>query len=200
MAEQPPLYDLVLLLSENAPEEQRAKVLSDVEGAIAGAGGEIERNDDWGRRPTAYQINHQAEAEYHLLQFHSPPELIEELSHNLHIADGVLRFRVIKNRPGTPPAPSSPPPVVVAATASPAGAPRSDAPRPESPPAAEERPAAATESSAAAEESSAAAAESSAAAEAAVAEAPAAADPPAAGDVAAAPDAADDAAAPAEES
>lgn len=114
MAEQAPLYDLMLLLSEEAAEEQRAKILEDVEQAIARAGGSVERNDDWGRRPMAYQIRHQPEAEYHLLQFRSPPELIEELSHNLRITDGVLRFRVIKNRPGTPAAPSSPPPVVAA--------------------------------------------------------------------------------------
>jgi len=106
------------MLSENATEDQRVKVLSDVEGAITTAGGQIDRNDDWGRRPMAYEIRHQPEAEYHLLQFKSPPALIEELSHTLHITDGVLRFRVIKNRPGTPPAPSSPPPVVAAAAGS----------------------------------------------------------------------------------
>src|SRR5579859_5116607 len=147
MVQEAPLYDLVLLLSENAPEEQRAKVLSDVEGAIARAGGSVERKDDWGRRPTAYEIRHQAEAEFHLLQFHSPPELIGDLSHTLHITDGVLRFRVIKNRPGTPPAPSSPPPVVVAANAASGGAPRSDAPRPESPGPSEDSAPAAVEAS-----------------------------------------------------
>jgi small subunit ribosomal protein S6 len=123
VAQQAPLYDLTLLLSMAAPDEQRSKVLADVQTAIASAGGQIERNDAWGRRPTAFQINHQAEAEYHLLQFTAPPETIAELSHTLHITDGVLRFRVIKNRPGTPPAPSSPPPVVVAATAPSPGAP-----------------------------------------------------------------------------
>jgi small subunit ribosomal protein S6 len=115
MAQDAPLYDLTLLLTLNSPEEQRAKVLSDVERAITTTGGSIERDDDWGRRPLAFQIRHQPEAEYHLLQFKAPPTLIEELSHTLRITDGVLRFRVIKVRPGTPPAPSSPPPVVVAA-------------------------------------------------------------------------------------
>ncbi len=118
MAEQAPLYDLLLLLSETATDEQRAKVLADVESAIGAAGGAVERNDDWGHRPTAYEIRHQAEAEYHLIQFRSPADLIEELSHTLRITDGVLRFRVIKNRPGTPAAPSSPPPVVAPATPS----------------------------------------------------------------------------------
>jgi small subunit ribosomal protein S6 len=116
MAKDAPIYDLTLLLSAEAEDDQRSKILSDVESAISTAGGSVERNDDWGRRPLAYEIRHRPDAEYHLLQFRAPPTLIEELSHTLRITDGVLRFRVIKNRPGTPPAPSSPPPVVVAAT------------------------------------------------------------------------------------
>src|SRR3979411_2722840 len=100
-----PLYDLTLLPSTSAPDERRAKILADVETAISSGGGSIERNDDWGVRPLAYQIDHQAEAEYHLLQFTGPAPLLDSLSHSLKIADGVLRFRTIKVRPGTPPAP-----------------------------------------------------------------------------------------------
>jgi small subunit ribosomal protein S6 len=118
MADQAPLYDLMLLLSNDAPDEQRARILSAAESAIGNGGGSVERNDDWGRRPMAYEIRHRADAEYHLLQFHAPPSVIEELSHTLRITDGVLRFRIIKVKRGTPPAKSSPPPVV-AAVASP---------------------------------------------------------------------------------
>ena len=125
MAEQPPLYDLVLLLSATAPEEQRTKILADVESEITGVGGSIERQDDWGQRPLAFRINHQPEADYHLLQFKAPPTLIETLSHDLRITDGVVRFRVIKNLPGTPPAPDSPPPVVATAAAPASGGPES---------------------------------------------------------------------------
>lgn len=116
MAKEAPVYDLTLLLSFNAEEDQRKKILSEVESAISTAGGSIERDDDWGRRPLSYEIRHQTEAEYHLLQFRAPATLIEELSHTLRITDGVLRHRVIKVRPGTPPAPSTPPPVVATAT------------------------------------------------------------------------------------
>jgi small subunit ribosomal protein S6 len=136
MATEAPIYDLTLLLSSDAEDDQRTKILADVESAISTAGGSVERNDDWGRRPLAYEIRHQPEAEYHLLQFRAPPTLIEELSHTLRITDGVLRFRVIKVRPGTPPAPSSPPPVVVAATShAPASAAAPAAPAPHTSPA-----------------------------------------------------------------
>lgn len=117
MSELPPIYDLMLLLSMNAPEERRAKILADVETAIASGGGSVERKDDWGVRALTFQINHQPSAEYHLLQFTGPPSLLESLNHSLRIDDGVLRFRIIKVLPGTPPPPDSPPPVLAAASA-----------------------------------------------------------------------------------
>ena len=135
MAKEAPLYDLVLMLSADAEETTRSKILSDVEASINQAGGGIERNDDWGRRPLAYEIRHVPEAEYHLLQFRAPGTLIEELSHTLHITDGVLRFRVIKVRPGTPEAPTSIPVVAAVPTAAAASAPAAPAPAPASAPA-----------------------------------------------------------------
>jgi small subunit ribosomal protein S6 len=116
MPETSTIYDLVLLLSMTAEPDERAKIMSGVEEQISAAGGTISRRDDWGTRPLAFQIRHEGEAEYHLLQFSGPSSLLESLSHNLGIADEVLRFRIIKVLPGTPPAPDSPPPVIVAAT------------------------------------------------------------------------------------
>ncbi|MDQ3678424.1 MAG: 30S ribosomal protein S6, partial [Actinomycetota bacterium] len=47
--------------------------------------------------------------EYHLLQFHATPEILERLQRTLRIADGVVRFRIIKLKPGTPAPPASRP-------------------------------------------------------------------------------------------
>jgi len=120
MPETPVIYDLMLLLATSAPEDQRKKILSDVERAITSGGGTIERRDEWGTRALAYRIAHQADAEYHLLQFSGPPALIEPLSHDLKITDGVVRHRIIKVLPGTPPPPESAPPAMAAAPSAPA--------------------------------------------------------------------------------
>ena len=108
MAAPAPLYDLVLLLDTSAPEEQRAKVLSDVESMVSSTG-EIVGNHDWGTRALAYEIDHRTDAEYHLLQFHGPAELLANLQRTLRITDGVVRFRLIKLAPGTPAPPESRP-------------------------------------------------------------------------------------------
>lgn len=125
MPEQAPVYDLMLLLSTGAPEEQRTKILSDVESSISSSGGSISRQDEWGVRAMAYQIQHQPDAEYHLLQFSAPAELLESLSYNLRIADGVLRHRIIKAIPGStaaPPAAPTPAPAAVSTSAPPPAA------------------------------------------------------------------------------
>ncbi|MDX6648506.1 MAG: small subunit ribosomal protein [Solirubrobacteraceae bacterium] len=105
MAATKPLYDLMLLLDAEAPSERRAEILTEVE-AFIGRGGTIESKHDWGVRTLAYEIQHRKDAEYHLLQFTAPADLIDRLRTMLKITDGVLRHRVIRLRPGTPPPPA----------------------------------------------------------------------------------------------
>jgi small subunit ribosomal protein S6 len=106
MATGSPTYDLALLLDSEAPDDQRAGVLSEVERAIQGSG-TLVGHHDWGRRRLAYQIRHRPEAEYHLIQFQGSAELIEGLQRTLRLADPVVRFRIVKL-----PAGASPPPEV----------------------------------------------------------------------------------------
>ena len=107
MAAPPPVYDLMVLLDTAAPDDQRTKILSDVETMIRN-GGEVVGRHDWGARSLAYEIRHKPDAEYHLLQFHANPQLLENLQRTLRITDGVVRFRIIKLEPGTPEAPARP--------------------------------------------------------------------------------------------
>ena len=108
MAQEAPLYDLVVLLDSEISEDQRTKVLNDSEKIIT-KDGEIVSDQDWGLRALAYEIRHKGAAQYHLLQFHGPREVLEQLDRMLHIADGVVRYRIIKLKPGTPPPPSAQP-------------------------------------------------------------------------------------------
>ena len=116
MAKPAPTYDLMLLLDPAVEDERKQKILEDVRGIVAG-GGEVVGEHDWGLRPTAYEIRHKGEAEYHLLQFHGSADLLGSLEHTLRITDGVTRFRIIKLAPGTPAPPEPPRPDRAAAEA-----------------------------------------------------------------------------------
>jgi small subunit ribosomal protein S6 len=97
-----------MLLDLEAEAEARAKPLTDARAAIE-AQGELLRHDEWGNRALAYAIDRRDTAEYHLLQFHAAtPELLRTLDRSLRIADEVLRFRIIKLRPGVPEPPDMP--------------------------------------------------------------------------------------------
>jgi small subunit ribosomal protein S6 len=118
-------YDLTLLLDTGADDDARAKVLRDVEGAIAQAGGSIANNQDWGQKVLAFKVRHKPEAHYHLIQFTGPPELPATLNRSLGINDVVLRHRLIRTpggEPSAPPAPPAAPPAPVAADTEPAEA------------------------------------------------------------------------------
>jgi small subunit ribosomal protein S6 len=100
-----PTYDLVLLLDPQSEESARAKIVADTRAAVE-AQGELLRYDDWGERALSYPIEKKANAEYHLLQFHvGDVELLSSLDRTLRITDGVMRFRIIKLKPGVPNAP-----------------------------------------------------------------------------------------------
>lgn len=99
MPDETPIYELTLLLSTDAEEDARAQILSEVEGAIQRGGGSVVNKSAWGTRSLAYRIDRHDDAEFHLLEMTAPANLLTELSHDLHIADGVLRFRIIKAIP-----------------------------------------------------------------------------------------------------
>jgi small subunit ribosomal protein S6 len=102
------VYDLMLLIDPNAPEERRTAAVSEAESLLSSSG-EIVAQQDWGQRRMAYEIDHRPEAEYRLYQFNGDNDLLERLNQRLRINDAVLRFRIIKSKPGAPlpPAPES---------------------------------------------------------------------------------------------
>jgi small subunit ribosomal protein S6 len=111
MAAEPPLYDLVLLLDTQTDQERRDAIVENVSAVIEQAGELVSRHD-WGVRATAFEVRKRTDADYHLLQFHGPVTLLEQLDHSLKITDGVLRFRITKVTPGTPPPPDLTPAIV----------------------------------------------------------------------------------------
>ncbi|HVS28638.1 MAG TPA: 30S ribosomal protein S6 [Solirubrobacteraceae bacterium] len=131
-----PIYDLVLLLDSSLDDDRRTKLRADLEQQITRGSGTIVSQHEWGIRKLAFQIDDREEAEYHLLQFSGPRELPGTLRRSLTITDGVVRARIIRVEPGTPP-----PPQMRPSDAPRAEAPPAEAPAAEPPPAAEAAPA-----------------------------------------------------------
>ena len=83
------------MLDPGPDEAGRDALAQDVRGRIEGKG-TLKHENKWGLRKMAYEIGGRNEADYRWLRFEAPTELLDELNHNLKIADGVLRFRIFK--------------------------------------------------------------------------------------------------------
>ncbi len=122
MARPAPTYDLTVLLDADFEADQRERILADIEALVSDLGTIVSAHD-WGRRAMQYEIAKKTDAEYHLIQFQGPRELLERLDRTLRITDGVVRYRIIKLDPGTPDPPDLRPTAAAAAAATPAAEP-----------------------------------------------------------------------------
>lgn len=91
-------YELLVLLSPSLDEETRAATMARIDSTITAEGGVVDNVDEWGKRKLAYEINHVAEGDYTLIDFHTNPESIAELNRILGITDAVIRS-MVTNRP-----------------------------------------------------------------------------------------------------
>jgi len=99
------------MLDSGQDAPARDAVAKEAKGQIEAAG-TLKHENVWGLRKMAYEINRRTEADYRWFRFEAPTELLEQLDHNLKIADGVLRFRIFKVDADTPvvaPPPTSAP-------------------------------------------------------------------------------------------
>ena len=88
-------------------------------------GGSPGRVDRWGKRRLAYEINHQREGYYVVVEATAEPAAMSVLDRTLHLADEVLRHKVIRvpdRVAGRGASPTSPPPEAADTTASANGA------------------------------------------------------------------------------
>jgi small subunit ribosomal protein S6 len=122
------------MLDPEIPEERREEITAEARQRIE-SGGSLKHDSGWGMRKLAYEIQQRTEADYRFFRFETEGALLDELNHNLRIADGVLRFRIFKVDPRSP-AIVPPPPLAAAATPARGGR-RSQAAREDQPAAAE---------------------------------------------------------------
>ena len=90
-------YEIVFLVHPDQSDQVPA-MLKKYAGIISKNGGQIHREEDWGRRQLAYPINKIHKAHYILLNIECSLEVLEELSSNFKFNDAVIRNMVIKRK------------------------------------------------------------------------------------------------------
>ena len=85
----------MLILPPEADESVVSGAMDRITRVIGEAGGQVGNVDRWGRRRLAFEIEHQSEGYYVVVEFTAQPEALTELERSLHLADEVLRFKIV---------------------------------------------------------------------------------------------------------
>ncbi|MDA0768712.1 MAG: 30S ribosomal protein S6 [Chloroflexi bacterium] len=89
-------YEIVLILTPQANEEEVAAIMERVSGYISEHGGTLADHDIWGLRRMAYPINKFLEGIYVLAHFSLDAKDVLELNRNLTTSEDILRHLVTK--------------------------------------------------------------------------------------------------------
>jgi small subunit ribosomal protein S6 len=85
----------MLILPPEADESVVSEALDRITRIVSEGGGAVGNVDRWGRRRLAFEIARQTEGYYVVVDFTADPAVITELERTLHLADEVLRFKVV---------------------------------------------------------------------------------------------------------
>ncbi len=89
-------YEFMFILDPTLDDAASLAVVERVEGIVKGQGGDIVSLKPWERRRLAYPIAGHHEGLYILCYFDAPPASIQGIESRVRLAEGVLRFIVLR--------------------------------------------------------------------------------------------------------
>ena len=92
-------YELVMILTPEATEEEINKVLERTSTFVTEHGGAVTAKDVWGLRRLAYPIKKFMEGNFVLTKFTLDATATAELNRILRLNDGILRFLITSDSP-----------------------------------------------------------------------------------------------------
>ena len=89
-------YEVMIILNASLEEDALRTQIDRAQEIIRNNGGTPNRVDRWGKRRFAYEVKHQWEGYYVLIEATAEPIAMSELDRALHLADEVVRHKVIR--------------------------------------------------------------------------------------------------------
>jgi len=90
-------YELMVIFDGDLDDSNAAQASNRVSTQASEFGASIEKNDWWGRRKFAYEIDHKIEGYYLVLELVSENgSFINDLDRSLRLADDVVRHKLLR--------------------------------------------------------------------------------------------------------
>lgn len=88
-------YEVMFIVNAANDEVIKAAVKL-VQDTITRIGGTIDNTDEWGKRHLAYEVKHQSEGYYVVVDFQADPAQIKELDRVIKIHEEIIRHIIVK--------------------------------------------------------------------------------------------------------
>ncbi len=91
-------YETVVVFVPELEEKELEEQVQWVRSLIEKNGGQIVKEENWGKRKLAYEIEKRKEGYYYLFLFKGPADLVEELERNYRINHNVIRYLTVRRK------------------------------------------------------------------------------------------------------
>ncbi len=89
------LYELVFVIRQDISSNDVDKITDDFIKIITAEGGSVKKNEYWGLRSLAYEINNNKKGHYTLLGFEAMPAVVLELERKIKLSEDVIRYMTL---------------------------------------------------------------------------------------------------------
>lgn len=89
-------YEIIFIIRPDMEEEDLNKLVTQMEGVVAGAGGKMERVDRMGRRRLAYRVGRYQDGHYVLFVLEGTGDTLKELERRLGVTDSIIKFLAVR--------------------------------------------------------------------------------------------------------
>ncbi len=90
------IYESIFIINPNLSDEETANTIKKMQEVVAKQGGEMLKQEDWGKKKLAYEIKKQKRGHYAFFQFKSAPAVVAELERTYKMTDSVIKFITVK--------------------------------------------------------------------------------------------------------
>lgn len=90
------LYEGMYIISATLSDDARSKALEKIQHSITSRGGEVHKVHDFSRRRLTYEIAGHKEGHYYVIYFSVNPAMINEMWHEYHLNEDLIRFTTFR--------------------------------------------------------------------------------------------------------
>lgn len=89
-------YEMMFIIRPDATEEETDRLIGQMEGEVANAGGKVEKVDKMGRRRLAYRVKRFQDGIYVLFTLEGSGDLVKGFERRLRVTDAVIKFMAVR--------------------------------------------------------------------------------------------------------